>query len=99
MKGEMGMYARQSFYKLKEMGEELYSAATREVMPMFGVSGGCKLSYFLVDEENNECGSFSVWDTRESMEAGTPRIADKFRQLVGDQFESVTVRIFKIYEE
>jgi quinol monooxygenase YgiN len=95
----MYMYARQALYKLKEMDNELYANAQREVMPTFKESEGCRSSYFIIDEENSECGSFSTWESREAMENAVPRIAEKFRQLVEGRLESVTLRLFEIYQE
>jgi hypothetical protein len=95
----MYMLARQALYKLKEMDNELYPIASREVMPLFDKSEGCRSSHFIIDEENFECGSFSTWESREAMENAIPRIAEKFRQLVEGRLESATIRVFDIYEE
>jgi hypothetical protein len=93
----MYMYARQALYKLKEMDKEWFLSASREVMPLFKESGGCSSSYIIFDEEHLECGSISMWETREAMETAIPRIADKFRQLAGERLESANIRVYEIY--
>jgi hypothetical protein len=95
----MYMYARQALYKLKEMDKEWFFSSSREVMTLFNESEGCSSSYIIFDEEQLDCGSFSIWETREAMETAIPRIADKFRQLARERLESVNIRIYEIYKK
>ncbi len=54
---------------------------------------------FFIDEQSNEYGAYSVWESREQAESANTMLTPQFEQAFGDQLQGgITTHVYEIYE-
>jgi heme-degrading monooxygenase HmoA len=67
--------------------------------PIYKTMKGFKGATFFHDSETGECGSLTLWESKEDAEAATANLRPKLQEVTHGMLKgSPTVRVFELYE-
>ena len=93
------MFARFGMTPVKPGAGPQMTRVLAEFAQRYQAMAGFKRLDILVDEERNEYGSFTLWETRAAAEAAAAAASPQIREVLGDLAAGpTTARIFEVYE-
>jgi heme-degrading monooxygenase HmoA len=93
------MYGRLVMVKLVSGARPTVEQLADEISPILRNMKGFKGLTIIIDEERDEYGSLSIWETREDAEAVTAVTGPQLTHALSDVAKGPpTIRIFDIYE-
>ena len=93
------MYARINLLHFKPGTLDKGHERARVASAAYKALKGFKSMVFIGDDEANEFGSFSLWETKEDAEAASEGLRPRMMEEVGDLFTAPpTTRVFEVHE-
>ena len=93
------MYARLTLFTLGPGTRSTAEKLAAQVLPIFKAQKGFKGITFLGDDAVGEYGGFSLWESKEDLEASTGAGRAKLEEAVGDTLKGPpTFRVFEVFE-
>lgn len=93
------MYARWVVLTLKSESRVTIGALVAQFTPLYRAQPGFESVTFVGDEATGECGSLSLWASREAAEAGSAALLPQLQQVVAGLLVGLPVsRFYAVYD-
>ena len=93
------MYARLNLLHFKPGTLDKGHESARVASAAYKALKGFKSMVFIGDDEANEFGSFSLWETKEDAEAASEGLRPRMTEEIGDLLEGPpNTRVFQVHE-
>ena len=93
------MYARKLTFKTRSGVRSEVEALADQAFAFMKPLQGFISVHFLISEDENEYGSFSLWESREEAESGGEAIRSKTREALENlAIEPPTLQVFEVYK-
>ena len=93
------MYARINLLHFKPGTLDEGHQSARVASTAYKALKGFKSMVFIGDDEANEFGSFSLWETKEDAEAASEGLRPRMMEEVGELFRAPpTTRVFEVHK-
>ena len=93
------MYARYFTFKAKSGVRSEVEALADQVFEFMQTLQGFVSTHFLFSEDENEYGSFSLWESRQDAESAGESVRSKHREILDKlAVEPPSQRVFEVYK-